>query len=153
PEAIESIIVRCLEKDPALRFHTVDDVRQSLEKFCDSAVNNTTVRAIVPRSSVFLMRRSVAKAWLVFAEFGYIAIYCGTLYYIDSVETILDSDLLIPSHIALRWIIVAAMCGIAVRIYLLSALLLDHPALTKKFPRLFPALFVLDSVWAAAPLL
>jgi hypothetical protein len=131
----------------------MEEVRQHLEEFRDSMVKNTTVRTTLPRSPDFLMRRSVAKAWLLFAEFGYIAIYCAALYYIDSIATILDRDLLIPSSAALRWIIAAAMCGIAVRIYLLSALLVDHPALTQKFPRLFPAIFVLDSVWAAVPLL
>jgi serine/threonine protein kinase len=153
PELVETSILRCLEKDPARRSQTVDEVRQSLDEFRDSTSQTTTVRNAPLRNSTFLMRRSVARAWLIFAEIGYVAIYCATLYYIDSVATILETDLLVPSRTVLPWVIVAAMCGIAVRIYLLSALLLAHPALTKKFPRLFPALFVLDSMWATAPLL
>jgi serine/threonine protein kinase len=154
PDTIERIILRCLEKDPIRRFQTVDEVRQSLDTFRDSTVQSTTVRrTLLPRSSDFVMRRRVAKGWLLFIEFGYIVIYGATLYYIDSVAAIFDRDLLLSSPTALPWVIAAAMCGIAVRIYLLSALLLDHPALTRKFPRLFPALFVLDSAWAAVPLL
>jgi len=153
PEVIEDIILRCLQKNPAHRFQSIDDVQKGLEQFVEFAEKNTTVRTAFPRTHEFLMRKSVAKAWLLFAEFGYIAIYCVTLYYIDSVATILDRDLVVPSQTVLPLVIILAMCGIAVRIYLLSALLVNHPALSRKFPRLFPALFVLDSLWAAAPLL
>ena len=45
------------------------------------------------------------------------------------------------------------MCGIAVRIYLICAVGWRHPAAGHKFTLLFPILLVLDSIWAAAPLL
>ncbi len=48
---------------------------------------------------------------------------------------------------------VSAMCGIVVRLYLLSAVGLDHTATGVRFRRLFPALLVLDSLWATLPLL
>ena len=49
--------------------------------------------------------------------------------------------------------IVLAMWGIATRIYLMSALIFDHPDLPKKFRWLFPVLWLLDSIWSASPLL
>jgi hypothetical protein len=55
--------------------------------------------------------------------------------------------------VALLTILVSAMCGIAVRLYLLSAVGLDHPEAGIKFRRLFPTLFVLDALWSASPLL
>ena len=153
PDAIEEIIMRCLEKDPADRFQTIEDIRKNIEAFRDSMVKNSTLRTVLPRTSRFLMRSKVAKRWLVFAEFGYIAIYCSALYNIDSVATVLDRDLGVFARTIVPWVIVAAMCGIAIRIYLLSALLLDHPGLPAKFPRLFPVMFILDSIWAASPIL
>jgi hypothetical protein len=50
-------------------------------------------------------------------------------------------------------VLVVATCGIAVRLYLLSSVGLNHPAAGAKFQRLFPALFILDTLWAASPLL
>ena len=44
------------------------------------------------------------------------------------------------------------MCGLATRLYLLSAVGFNHPATGKKFRRLFPALLLLDGVGAASPL-
>jgi hypothetical protein len=45
------------------------------------------------------------------------------------------------------------MCGIAVRLYLISAVGWHHPAAGRKFIMLFPVLLVLDGIWAASPLL
>ena len=45
------------------------------------------------------------------------------------------------------------MCGIAVRLYLLAAIGLDHHATGVKFEKLFSFVVVLDGLWAASPLL
>jgi hypothetical protein len=48
---------------------------------------------------------------------------------------------------------VLAMCGIAIRIYLISAVWWRHPLAERKFNQLFPVLLVFDGIWAASPLL
>lgn len=48
---------------------------------------------------------------------------------------------------------ICALVGIAVRLYLLSAVAADYPDLGVKYVRLFPAAAFLDTVWAASPLL
>ena len=50
-------------------------------------------------------------------------------------------------------VVVTAMCGIAVRLYLLTSLGLNHPAAGMKYRKLFPWLFVLDTLWAVSPFL
>jgi hypothetical protein len=45
------------------------------------------------------------------------------------------------------------MLGIAVRLYLLSALLFDHPKTGHNFLRIFPAILLLDTIWALSPFL
>ncbi len=42
---------------------------------------------------------------------------------------------------------------VAVRLYLLTAVAFDHPETGRRFRRLFPALFLLDLLWALSPLL
>ncbi len=46
-----------------------------------------------------------------------------------------------------------ALGGVAVRLYLLTAVAFDHPETGRRFRRLFPALFLLDLLWALSPLL
>ena len=59
----------------------------------------------------------------------------------------------IPVSITLPALLVIAMCGIALRLYLLSAVGWHHPAAGTKFLRLFPFVLTLDALWAACPLL
>ena len=49
--------------------------------------------------------------------------------------------------------LITALVGIAVRLYLLSAIALDYAGLSKKVSRLFPFLLALDELWAISPLL
>jgi cholera toxin transcriptional activator len=63
------------------------------------------------------------------------------------------SDFLFPSAgrtIAVI-VLVSATIGIAIRLYLLSALTFRHPELGNKFRKLFFFLLPLDQLWALAP--
>jgi DNA-binding winged helix-turn-helix (wHTH) protein len=84
---------------------------------------------------------------------GYLAMYCAALYYMPSLEDALLQTGLAPVNVSLPAVLVIAMCGIAVRLYLLSAVGWNHPAAGARFLRLFPAVFILDALWAACPLL
>ena len=55
--------------------------------------------------------------------------------------------------IAFAVYLATSMAGIAVRLYLISATAMDYHLLGSKYRILTPALFVLDMVWALAPLL
>lgn len=79
--------------------------------------------------------------------------YCAALYKAEAVEEVLARVLAGAAAIVAPLVLVVAMCGIAVRLYLLSSVGLNHPAAGEKFQRLFPALFILDTLWAVSPLL
>jgi DNA-binding winged helix-turn-helix (wHTH) protein len=49
--------------------------------------------------------------------------------------------------------LVTAMVGVAVRLYLITATAFDYHLLGEKYRVLFPALFVLDMIWALGPFL
>ena len=49
--------------------------------------------------------------------------------------------------------LVTAMVGVAVRLYLITATAFDYHLLGEKYRILFPALFVLDMIWALGPFL
>jgi hypothetical protein len=50
-------------------------------------------------------------------------------------------------------VLVTALVGIPVRLYLLSAAAFGYRGLTRRFLSLFPFLFPLDELWALAPFL
>jgi len=76
----------------------------------------------------------------------------ATLYYLDAATRVLQ-QFGIPYVRGLQILIPAAIAGISIRIFLLSALVFNHPATGSQFWRLFPLLVALDEVWAASPLL
>lgn len=86
-------------------------------------------------------------------QVGYLAIYCGALYFMPELEEVLTSAGFVPVRITFPAILILAMCGIAIRLYLLSAVGWRHPAARAAFLRMFPLVFVLDACWAASPLL
>ena len=68
--------------------------------------------------------------------------YCGALFYRDAIDAVV-----VPV------VTIVASCGIAVRLYLISAVALAHRNAGVQFRRLFPVLLILDASWAASPVL
>jgi DNA-binding winged helix-turn-helix (wHTH) protein len=101
----------------------------------------------------FLLPRSTARGLFLLAQAGYLAIYFATLYKIDSAEEVLLSVYGLGIQRIVVSIVILAMCGLAVRLYLLTTVGLNHPAAADKFQKLFPVLFLMDAIWALAPLL
>jgi len=94
-------------------------------------------------------------SWSLFLliQAAYLAMYCAALYYMSGLEAALARIGLVPVGITLPAILVIAMCGIAVRLYLITAVGWRHPAAGTNFLRLFPFAFILDALWAVTPLL
>ena len=86
-------------------------------------------------------------------QVGYLALYGAALYHFDAVAAIMEQDFLFPSTASFVGPLVLAMCGIAVRVYLISAVGWRHPHAGHRFIQLFPVILFLDGIWAAAPLL
>ncbi|MGH9785639.1 MAG: winged helix-turn-helix domain-containing protein [Terriglobia bacterium] len=101
----------------------------------------------------FFMARPVARSLFLLIQAGYLAMYCGALYRAEALEEVLSGVLPDSAGVVAPVILVLAAGGIAVRLYLLSAVGLDHPEAGVKFQQLFPFLFILDALWAASPLL
>lgn len=101
-----------------------------------------------------LLSAGVSRVLFIVIQVGYLALYCSTLYYFERLGEIFSGffDVTVPNQI-LSLIVVTAMCGIAVRLYLVSSVGLGHPSAGRQFQRLFPVVFLLDSFWAASPLL
>lgn len=101
----------------------------------------------------FSLPRPLARLLFLTVQGGYLAMYCAALYREESLKAVLGQAFSVRTAMVAPLILIVAMCGIAVRLYLVSSVGLNHPAAGAKFRRLFPALFVLDTLWAVAPLL
>jgi cholera toxin transcriptional activator len=86
----------------------------------------------------------------------YLCFYVAALAYLHRLESVIPDLVPRPTWLA-EWVFVlltvSALAGIPVRLYLLSAAAFGYSRLTSRFLTLFPALFLLDELWALTPLL
>lgn len=100
--------------------------------------------------------RTTARRMMAAIQVAYLIIYAVTLARLEratqSLGAILERMVGL-SEAALPLLVMLALTGLAVRLYLITAVVMDHPETGRQFKRLFPAIFALDVVWAASPLL
>jgi hypothetical protein len=103
------------------------------------------------RDQDYLLPKNTARGLFLLIQTGYLAIYCSALYKAEPLQEVLSQVYRVPA----MWpaVLALAACGIAVRLYLLTSVGLNHPAAGAQYQKLFPALLLLDMLWAASPLL
>src|SRR5688572_19397623 len=155
-EKVEKLILRCLEKEPERRFQTIDELENAMDElgFERAPVDRTPgVPAARPNRTTFIMARRKARFLMLAIQVMYLCIYSAALYHLDEVGSILDRNFGVPVTTGVPAVILLGMWGIATRVFVISALVFDHPEFAKKFKWLFPVLWLLDSIWSASPLL
>jgi cholera toxin transcriptional activator len=96
--------------------------------------------------------RPVVRLLFSLIQVMYFCFYVVSLANLHRIEAFIFRELQHPQWIFVP-LLVTASIGIPVRLYLLSASLFGYKGLTSRFLKLFPALFLLDELWALAPFL
>ncbi len=94
--------------------------------------------------------RGLARTLFVLVQAGYLTMYAVAFYYLPNIRRL---PLFLPSGYMTAYVVLCALCGAALRLYLISAVALDYPRAGYLFQRLFPGVLLLDLAWAASPLL
>jgi cholera toxin transcriptional activator len=96
--------------------------------------------------------RSVVRALFSLIQVMYFCFYVVSLAGVHRIQEFLFRESQHPGWVFVP-LLVTASVGIPIRLYLLSAALFGYSGLTRRFLKLFPALFLLDELWALAPFL
>jgi cholera toxin transcriptional activator len=96
--------------------------------------------------------RPVVRLLFSLIQVMYSSFYVVALANAHRIEAFLSRGLQHPAWVFAPLLVTAAV-GIPIRLYLLSAVLFGYRGLTSRFLMLFPALFLLDELWALAPFL
>jgi cholera toxin transcriptional activator len=97
-------------------------------------------------------RPGLVRTLFVLAQVMYLCFYLSALAQTSELQSIL-SAWWEPNTAAFWLVITSASIGIAIRLFLLSALAFRVPRFERKFLRLFPLTFALDALWALSPFL
>lgn len=156
PDSVEKLILRCIEKEPERRFQTITELESALEQLGYARPTPVDPPKRVTRPShrtTFIMARRRARILMASIQVMYLIFYALALYHYEGIGTTLQANFQVSGDAAVPVVIVLAMWGIATRVFVLSALAFDHPDFPRKFRWMFPALWLLDSIWSASPLL
>ncbi len=114
----------------------------------------TTQETLHPELEVPMPRRELTRGLFILIQVMYLIFYITALFRWQAVQRIADGFL--PgwgAEAIVIAVLVTAGAGIPLRCYLISGAAFDHRRLGEKFQRLFPAILVLDELWAIAPFL
>jgi serine/threonine protein kinase len=171
PPDLERIIKRLLEKDRDIRYQHASDLCAELKRLkrdLDSAqiaVNAGSVERSgqvgsshsqarpSPGSASPLARTTVFRRLLMLIQVMYLIFYIVALARLESIPGFAQTVAPGTGWTLPAMVLVSAAAGIAVRLYMLSALCFDHPELGDKFRKLFPFLLPMDQLWALSPLM
>ncbi len=146
PADFQRVTDKCLRKQRAERYQSTHDLVVDLQALYRSVTNGGVPAPIVPEE--FRLPRGLARGLVLAIQAGFLVMYGATLTHLESPTVIA-----LLGRLAVPLLPILAMCGIAVRLYVLAAVGLDHPATGVKFRKLFPGLLPLDAIWSASPLL
>jgi DNA-binding winged helix-turn-helix (wHTH) protein len=107
--------------------------------------------AVGPADDLPRPRRGVTRALFGLIQIMYLAFYAEALLHWEGVDRVTWPDG--HAHLILIAVLVTALVGIPLRLYLFSATSFDYPRLGEKFIRIFPGVLILDQLWAIAPFL
>jgi DNA-binding winged helix-turn-helix (wHTH) protein len=102
----------------------------------------------LPRAS-----RATARSLFVLAQIMYLIFYISALFDWQQLDRAASQAFPRLGQAPFVVFLVTAMVGVAVRLYLITATAFDYHLLGEKYRVLFPALFVLDMIWALGPFL
>ena len=95
---------------------------------------------------------TVVRSLLLLLQVMYLCFYVESLARLKNVEHVV-SEAVSQYFWVVVLVIVTAAAGIPIRLYLVSGAAFRPPGLRKNFLKLFPAMFLLDLLWALAPFL
>jgi DNA-binding winged helix-turn-helix (wHTH) protein len=99
-----------------------------------------------------LASRPLVRSLFFLVQLMYLCFYLISLARLSIAEEIIRG-MLQHATWAVALLIVTAIVGIPTRLYLISAVAFDSPALRESFLRIFPWIFPLEEIWALAPFL
>lgn len=118
-----------------------------------SASEQAASRAEMTEAELPRAGRGVSRTLFILVQVMYLVFYLSALF--DWQQLARAAFVLWPSGSRAVFVVylATALVGIVVRLYLITAAALDYHLLGEKYRLLYPWLFLLDMIWAVAPLL
>ena len=114
---------------------------------------NAAPWAAIPDPTLPRASRGTSRTLFLLAQIMYVAFYISALFRIDELRRSAYMAWHGAGQPAFAAYLLTALVGLVMRLYLITATALDYHLLSEKYRILFPALFLLDMIWALSPFL
>lgn len=150
---LAQIIDKCLRKEKSERYQSASDLAADLTHVRRMFSSGRILRNEPGSSdSEFRVTRNVARGLFILLQAIYLTMYMAALRWPDGMQTGLV-HILGNKAAETVWLILSfnAFVGIAVRLYLISSVALDHVETGVRYRKMFFLYFILDELWCLAP--
>lgn len=113
---------------------------------------SSTVSLLTRAEDVPAVRRRYVRVLFFLIQLMYLTFYIVALARLARVQDLLESAFGHPAW-AMALLVVSAVIGLPIRLYLISAVVFGIAGLSHKFRRIFIVTFLLDELWALSPFL
>jgi cholera toxin transcriptional activator len=117
-----------------------------------SSKSPSTVSVLTRAEDVPAVRRQYVRVLFLLIQLMYLSFYVAALARLTRVHELLERTLGYPAW-ALALLVISALVGLPIRLYLTSLVAFDVSGLSRKFRKLFLVTFPLDELWALSPFL
>ena len=153
PPDLVQVISQCLIKEVSERYQSMKEIIHDLQSVKNQLAGDSGGSNHVVRRPEYVLRRTSARVLFVILQFVYIAMYVAALRWALPLQLGLQHILGSQLGEIVAWILlITAPIGMAVRLYLISSVLLDHVSTGVRYRQAFPVFFILDAIWAISPL-
>lgn len=153
PQDLDLIISRCLKKEPPERYQTMEALHADLQIVQNQLSGESSENIQRWKDPEYVLTRASARILFVVLQIVYLTMYVSVLHWALPFENGLRHVLGDGVGETVAFLLLAtAPVGIAVRLYLISSVLLDHIQTGVRYRWAFPIFFLLDALWAIAPL-
>jgi DNA-binding winged helix-turn-helix (wHTH) protein len=115
-------------------------------------VTRTSVSVLTRPEDVPAVSRPHVRVLFLLIQIMYLSFYIAALARLTRVQELLEQGFGYPAW-AFTVLILTAVVGLPIRLYLMSAVVFDLAGLPHKFRRLFVLILPLDELWALSPFL
>jgi cholera toxin transcriptional activator len=112
----------------------------------------STVSVLTRAEDVPAVRRRYVRVLFLLIQVMYLSFYIAALARLTRVHELLERTLGYPAWV-LALLVISALVGLPIRLYLTSAVAFDVSGLSRQFHNLFFVTFPLDELWALSPFL
>jgi predicted Ser/Thr protein kinase len=152
PPELDRILHKCLRKRREERYQSARELGVDLGNLRRDSVE--AARPVASSAAALEIPRGLARSLFLFLQVAYLAMYGLAFYDFQRASSLPTASLgaNFGSWLFI-WVLVAALAGTPLRLYLLSAVVFDYADSGRLFRQMFPIVVIFDLAWAVAPFL